>query len=86
MAEPANMMKSREQGLRKRGCICQATTSGSKISKWAQDHCDGYFRVVVAISKDRTHRKVDDCFPVDRWRMRIEAFDGARFRAVQVPV
>jgi hypothetical protein len=55
--------------------------------KWAQEHCDGYFRVVIAISKDRSHRTVDDCFPVDRWQMRIEAMDDiGRLRATQVPV
>ncbi len=56
--------------------------------KWARDHCDGLFRVVIAVAKDVTAvpREIADCFPQDRILMRITDLneDTGEFRAVMV--
>jgi hypothetical protein len=55
---------------------------------WARDHCDGLFRVNIAIAEDinASPRKIIDVFPQDKLCMRVTDLDeqtGA-FRAVQV--
>jgi len=46
---------------------------------WTRDYCDGRFRVIVAIAKDRdTHpRSIKECFPHERLVMRLTHLDAA---------
>lgn len=43
---------------------------------WARDHCDGLFRVIIAIAKDTTARprSIKECFPSEMV-MRLESID-----------
>lgn len=56
--------------------------------EWAREHCNGDFRVVIAIPKDRNApiRKISECFPKPELRMRIVDWDEetGSFRAVAV--
>ncbi len=56
--------------------------------KWARDHCDGLFRVVITVANDvnaRT-REIAEAYPQPRMMMRlIELNEGTgEFRAVNV--
>lgn len=54
--------------------------------KWAQDECDGLFRVVVAIEQDTSAipRAIKECFPHPKLIMRITELDRetGEFRAI----
>jgi hypothetical protein len=56
---------------------------------WAQDRCEGLFRVVRLRAKDASakHRSIAECFPDDALIMHIEHLDGktGEFLARQVP-
>ncbi len=45
--------------------------------KWARDHCDGQFRVVITVAEDlkAKRRKIADSFPQDRMIMRLIKLD-----------
>lgn len=45
--------------------------------KWARDHCDGEFRVIIAVPKDpaASPRSIKECFPHERLKMRIIHID-----------
>lgn len=53
--------------------------------KWARDHCDGLFRVVITVAKDeKAHpREIAECYPRDLL-MRLVDLDEAtgEFRAI----
>lgn len=52
---------------------------------WAQDHCDGLLRVIVAIAKDPTAspRSIKECFPHDMiMRLSHVDFDTGAFTAI----
>jgi hypothetical protein len=55
---------------------------------WARDHCDGLFRVNIAVAKDihASPRAIEDCYPQPKLLMRITELNVASgaFRAVQV--
>lgn len=54
---------------------------------WAQDHCGGLFRVIIAVAKDVTAspREIADCYPQSKLNMRILSLDEETgiFHAVQ---
>lgn len=56
--------------------------------KWARDHCDGLFRVVVTVARDTKEipRHIADCFPKPNLVMRITDLDEetGEFRAVSM--
>jgi hypothetical protein len=56
--------------------------------KWARDHCDGLFRVVIAVAKDTkaSPRTIARCFPQDRMVMKLIDLNEqtGEFRAVNV--
>lgn len=56
--------------------------------KWAKEHCNGLFRVVVAIAEDVTAvpREIKECFPHPNLTMKIVELneDTGEFRAVSV--
>jgi len=56
--------------------------------KWAKEHCDGLFRVVIAIAKDvdARPRAIKECFPQPSLIMKIQELDEktGEFRAVSV--
>ena len=45
--------------------------------KWARDHCDGQFRVVITVAKDTKAQKrgIGSCFPQDKMIMRLIKMD-----------
>jgi len=57
--------------------------------KWAKEHCDGLFRVVVGIAEDVSARPraIKECFPHKNLIMRIVDLneETGEFRAVSVP-
>ncbi len=56
--------------------------------KWARDHCDGMFRVVItrAVDVGAHPREIAECFPQDRLLMRITDLneETGEFAAVNV--
>jgi hypothetical protein len=48
-----------------------------KNLEWARDHCDGRFRVIVGIAKDRNARPraIKECFPSDKLVMKLTHLD-----------
>lgn len=55
--------------------------------KWARDHCDGLFRVVIIVAKDlNTHPwSIAECYPHDmQMRLRDLNEETGEFRAVSV--
>jgi len=56
--------------------------------KWARDHCDGLFRVVITVAKDvnASPREIAKCFPQERMLMRLVELneDTGEFRAENV--
>ena len=45
--------------------------------KWARDHCDGRFRVIIAVAKDpsASPREILECYPHDRLIMKLIDLD-----------
>jgi hypothetical protein len=56
--------------------------------KWARDHCDGLFKVVVVVAEDTAAqpRKIKECFPQAKLLMRLTDLDEStgEFRAISV--
>jgi hypothetical protein len=56
--------------------------------KWARDHCDGLFRVVITVAEDINSlpRKIARSFPQDRMLMKLLDFNEqtGEFRAINV--
>lgn len=58
--------------------------------KWARDHCERLFRVVVTVAEDEaaSPRKIRDAYPQERMIMKLVQLneDTSEFRAVNVGV
>lgn len=58
--------------------------------KWAKEHCDGIFHVVIVIAKDKdaSPREIKECFPRPDLIMKVEELDEntGEFRAVSVKI
>ncbi len=56
--------------------------------KWARDHCNGRFRVVITVARDEQEypRKIRDCYPEPNLVMRLTDLDEetGEFRAESV--
>jgi len=56
---------------------------------WAEDHCDGRFRVVITVAEDENARprKIAYCYPKEDWIMKIAELnrETGEFRAVKIP-
>jgi len=56
--------------------------------RWARDHCDGLFRVVITVAEDikSSPRKIARCFPQDRMVMKLLDLNEqtGEFRAINV--
>jgi len=56
--------------------------------KWALDHCDGQFRVIITVAKDKNAipREIVDLYPQVDWVMRITDLNEntGEFRAVSI--
>jgi hypothetical protein len=52
--------------------------------EYAQQHCNGEFRVIVAKAEDTTAnpRKIKECWPKPELRMKIRSFDASTGRLV----
>ena len=57
---------------------------------WARDHCDGLFRVVIAVPKDpkAIPREMAECYPQDKLVMKLTHLnpESGQFRAVQADI
>ena len=57
--------------------------------KWAKEHCDGLFRVVIAVAEDveASPRAIKECFPHEKLVMKILELDEntGEFHAISLP-